>query len=146
MTNTRQLAPTVGLAHGGVEFLKGSLLGTEKFIIFRMKKDSVWKDLQQLCSSVQSYKLRSLSSRWLRRRLCATTSRRDQQTTTSRRGSSHGPVIVFSTRRLWSKHQGPPRTYRLETILPCDHASKSPSPASVHLHKQSRASSTQRRF
>ena len=31
MTNPRQLAPTVGPAHGGVEFLEGSLPGIEKF-------------------------------------------------------------------------------------------------------------------
>ena len=30
----RQLAPTLGLAHGGVEFLKGSSLGIEKFAVF----------------------------------------------------------------------------------------------------------------
>ena len=30
----RQLVPTVGLAHGGVEFLEGSILGFEKFMIF----------------------------------------------------------------------------------------------------------------
>ena len=30
MTIPRQLAPTVGPAHGGVEFLKGSLSGIEK--------------------------------------------------------------------------------------------------------------------
>ena len=29
MTIPRQLAPTVGPAHGGVEFLEGSLLGIE---------------------------------------------------------------------------------------------------------------------
>ena len=34
VTKPRQLAPTVGLAHGGVEFLKGSFLGFEKFAIF----------------------------------------------------------------------------------------------------------------
>ena len=34
MTNPRQLAPTVGPAYGGVEFLKGSLLGIEKFCSF----------------------------------------------------------------------------------------------------------------
>ena len=33
-----QLAPTMGLAHGGVEFLEGSLLGIEKFTIFRRGK------------------------------------------------------------------------------------------------------------
>ena len=34
VTNPRQLAPTVGLAHGAVEFLQGSFSGIEKFIIF----------------------------------------------------------------------------------------------------------------
>ena len=33
VTNPRQLAPTVGLAHGGVEFLEGSLLGIEELAI-----------------------------------------------------------------------------------------------------------------
>ena len=39
MTIPRQLAPTVGLAHGGVEFLEGSFLGIEKFAIFSDKKN-----------------------------------------------------------------------------------------------------------
>ena len=30
----RQLAPTVGPAHGGVEFLEGYILGTEGLAIF----------------------------------------------------------------------------------------------------------------
>ena len=38
MTIPRQLAPTVGLAHGGVEFLEGSLTGIKKFAIFRIRK------------------------------------------------------------------------------------------------------------
>ena len=33
MTIPRQLAPTVGLAHGGDEFLKGYLLGFKKLTI-----------------------------------------------------------------------------------------------------------------
>ena len=33
MINPRQLAPTVGRAHGGVEFLKGSLSGFKKLAI-----------------------------------------------------------------------------------------------------------------
>ena len=33
MTIPRQLAPTMGPAHGGVEFLEGSLLGFEKLAI-----------------------------------------------------------------------------------------------------------------
>ena len=33
VTIPRQLAPTVGLAHGDVEFLKGSLLRIEKLVI-----------------------------------------------------------------------------------------------------------------
>ena len=37
MTIPRQLAPTVGLAHGGVEFLKGFHLGIEKFASGRRK-------------------------------------------------------------------------------------------------------------
>ena len=42
MTKPRQLAPTMGLAHGGDEFLKGSFLGFKKFAIFRLKP--AWKD------------------------------------------------------------------------------------------------------
>ena len=38
VTIPRQLAPTVGPAHGGVEFLEGSFLGFEKFAIFRLNK------------------------------------------------------------------------------------------------------------
>src|SRR3954469_23561587 len=38
VTIPRQLAPTVGPAHDGVEFLKGSLLGIEKSAIFRMNR------------------------------------------------------------------------------------------------------------
>ena len=33
MTIPRQLAPIVGLAHGGVEFMKGSLLRIEELVI-----------------------------------------------------------------------------------------------------------------
>ena len=40
MTNPRQLAPTVGLAHGGVEFLKGFLKGIE-FIVFPDEEELV---------------------------------------------------------------------------------------------------------
>ena len=35
----RQLAPTVGPAHGGVEFLEGSISQVERFTIFWMKKN-----------------------------------------------------------------------------------------------------------
>ena len=38
MTIPRQLAPTVGPAHGGFEFLKGSFLGFEKIVIGQMTK------------------------------------------------------------------------------------------------------------
>ena len=38
MTIPRQLAPTVGLAHGGDEFWEGSFLGIENFVIGRMKE------------------------------------------------------------------------------------------------------------
>ena len=41
MTNPRQLAPTVGPAHGGVEFLKGSFLGFEGLIIFSDEEEPV---------------------------------------------------------------------------------------------------------
>ena len=36
VTILQQLAPTVGLAHGGVEFLKGAFLGFEKIAIGQM--------------------------------------------------------------------------------------------------------------
>ena len=39
MTNPRQLAPTVGLAHGGVEFLKGSHLGIDELAISLVEKE-----------------------------------------------------------------------------------------------------------
>ena len=38
MTIPRQLAPTMGPVHDGVEFLKGSLTGIEKFAIDQMNK------------------------------------------------------------------------------------------------------------
>ena len=44
----RQLAPTVGLAHGGVEFLEGSLLRIEEFAIFRTKS---W--FERICISIK---------------------------------------------------------------------------------------------
>ena len=40
MTTPRQLEPVVGLAHGGVEFLKGFLLGIKKLAIRWMKEES----------------------------------------------------------------------------------------------------------
>ena len=44
----RQLAPTVGLAHGGVEFLEGDFQGIEKLVIGRIKEIRRQKDLFQL--------------------------------------------------------------------------------------------------
>ena len=38
MTIPRQLAPTVGLAHGGFEFLKGSFEGLKGYTVGRMTK------------------------------------------------------------------------------------------------------------
>ena len=38
MTKPRQMAPTVGHAHGGVEFLEGSSAGIEKLATGRLKK------------------------------------------------------------------------------------------------------------
>ena len=38
MTNPRQLAPTVGLSHDGVEFLKGCSKGLKGYVIGRMTK------------------------------------------------------------------------------------------------------------
>ena len=38
MTIQRQLAPTVGLAHGGFEFLKGSFEGLKGYVVGRMTK------------------------------------------------------------------------------------------------------------
>ena len=43
----RQLAPTVGLAHGGVEFLKGSLQGFEKLVNFLDEERISLKDMHQ---------------------------------------------------------------------------------------------------
>ena len=40
MTNPRQLAPTVGPAHDGDEFLEGSLLGFEKLAILSDEEES----------------------------------------------------------------------------------------------------------
>ena len=48
MTNPRQLAPTVGLAHGGVEFLEGSPSGIEKLANFLDEEESLRKDLHYL--------------------------------------------------------------------------------------------------
>ena len=47
MTIPRQLAPTVGLAHGGVEFLKGSHLGFREVRKFPNEEEPVWKELDQ---------------------------------------------------------------------------------------------------
>ena len=38
MTIPRQLAPTVGLVHGGFEFLKGSFEGLKGYAVGRMTK------------------------------------------------------------------------------------------------------------
>ena len=38
MTIPRQLAPTVGLAHGGFEFLQGNFEGIKGYIVGRMTK------------------------------------------------------------------------------------------------------------
>ena len=38
MTIPRQLAPTVGPAHGGFEFLKGSFKGLKGYVVGRMTK------------------------------------------------------------------------------------------------------------
>ena len=38
MTKPRQLAPTVGLAHGGLEFSKGALPGLESYAVDIMTK------------------------------------------------------------------------------------------------------------
>ena len=38
MSKPRQLAPTVGPAHGGVEFLEGAFLGFEKIAIGQVTK------------------------------------------------------------------------------------------------------------
>ena len=38
MTIPRQLAPTVGLAHGGFEFLKGNFEGIKGYAVGRMTK------------------------------------------------------------------------------------------------------------
>ena len=38
MTNPRQLAPTMGPAHGGFEFLKGSFEGLKGYVVGWMTK------------------------------------------------------------------------------------------------------------
>ena len=38
MTNPRQLAPTVGPAHGGFEFLQGNFEGIKGYVVGRMTK------------------------------------------------------------------------------------------------------------
>ena len=43
MTTPRQLAPTVGLAHGGFEFLKGSFEGLKGYAVGRMTKSRCGK-------------------------------------------------------------------------------------------------------
>ena len=43
MTIPRQLAPTVGLAHGGFEFLKGSFDGIKRYAMGRMTKSRCGK-------------------------------------------------------------------------------------------------------
>ena len=54
MTNPRQLAPTVGPAHGGIEFLKGSVIGSEKFAIFPVQQAGVEKFTSMMSSSIKS--------------------------------------------------------------------------------------------
>ena len=44
MTIPQQLAPTVGPAHGGVEFLEGPNSGIKKLVIDQMKKESAWSN------------------------------------------------------------------------------------------------------
>jgi len=41
VTNPRQLAPTVGLVHGGVEFLEGSFSGIEEVRNYLDEKEPV---------------------------------------------------------------------------------------------------------
>ena len=48
MTIPQQLAPTAGLAHGGVEFLEGSLAGIEKSANFPDEEEPGWNDLCQI--------------------------------------------------------------------------------------------------
>ena len=53
MTNPRQLAPTVGPAHSGVEFLEGSLTGIKEFAIFQIRKNQLGEFASTLSSSYQ---------------------------------------------------------------------------------------------
>ena len=41
MTKPRQLAPTMGLAHGDDEFLEGSLLGFQKLAILSDEEEPI---------------------------------------------------------------------------------------------------------
>ena len=54
MTIPRQLAPTMGPAYDGVEFLEGSLTGIEELAIGWMK--NYW--FGKICNSVEFIKLR----------------------------------------------------------------------------------------
>ena len=56
----RQLAPTVGHAHGGVEFLKGFLLGIEDLTIFWIRKIDLKGSVSVSSSSVQIHSLEGL--------------------------------------------------------------------------------------
>ena len=46
MTIPQQLAPTMGLAHGGVEFLEGSFPGFREVREFPDEEEPVWKGLR----------------------------------------------------------------------------------------------------
>ena len=67
MTIPRQLAPTVGLAHGGDEFLEGSFSGVEKLTISSDEEESSRKDLHCLQSEQSDLMLvRGMNSRKIR--------------------------------------------------------------------------------
>ena len=71
MTIPRQLAPTMGHAHGGVEFLKGSLLGFQEVRKFPDEEELVWKELGQPQVISPVYSLCEINSTEIRVLSCA---------------------------------------------------------------------------
>ena len=73
MTIPRQLAPTVGPAHGGVEFSEGSFSGIERFMINpddhgQSRQIYYWEiKIMVKFFGASRYKIRRVSRVWLRR-------------------------------------------------------------------------------
>ena len=93
VTNPRQLAPTVGLAHGGVEFLEGSFPGFQEVHEFSDEEEPVWKGLRlQSARSALKEKLGLLSNDPATRRI-------------------RGRINICYTGRLASRDKNQPRPY-----------------------------------